>query len=90
MSSDIFRPENNSKCFKIKLIAYKFFLTEFIGTPYDGIKIFTDNPIIIKGNAEKFEYTYKKRYTIENADINAALARAKADGFENRVFVFEK
>ena len=52
MSSDIFRPENNSKCFKIKLIAYKFFLTEFIGTPYDGIKIFTDNPIIIKGNAE--------------------------------------
>ncbi len=53
MSSDIFRPENNSKCFKIKLIAYKFFLTEFIGTPYDGIKIFTDNPIIIKGNAEK-------------------------------------
>ena len=53
MSSDIFRPENNSKCFKIKLIAYKFFLTEFIGTPYDGIKIFTDNPIIRKGNAEK-------------------------------------
>ena len=53
MSSDIFRPENNSKCFKKKLIAYKFFLTEFIGTPYDGIKIFTDNPIIIKGNAEK-------------------------------------
>ena len=53
MSSDIFRPENNSKCFKIKLIAYKFFLTEFIGTPYDEIKIFTDNPIIIKGNAEK-------------------------------------
>ena len=53
MSSDIFRPEINSKCFKIKLIAYKFFLTEFIGTPYDGIKIFTDNPIIIKGNAEK-------------------------------------
>lgn len=53
MSSDIFRPENNSKCFKIKLIAYKYFLTEFIGTPYDGIKIFTDNPIIIKGNAEK-------------------------------------
>ena len=53
MSSDISRPENNSKCFKIKLITYKFFLTEFIGTPYDGIKIFTDNPIIIKGNAEK-------------------------------------
>ena len=56
MSSDIFRPENNSKCFKIKLIAYKFFLTEFIGTPYDGIKIFTDNPIIIKGNAEKIYF----------------------------------
>ena len=53
MSSDIFRPENNSKCFKIKLIAYKFFLTEFIGTPYDEITIFRDNPIIIKGNAEK-------------------------------------
>ena len=53
MSSDIFRPENNSKCFKIKLIAQKFLLTEFIGTPFDGIKIFRDNPIIKKGNAEK-------------------------------------
>ena len=56
MSSDIFRPENNSKCFKIKLIAYKFFLTEFIGTSFDGIKIFRDNPIIIKGNAEKIYF----------------------------------
>ena len=62
MSSDIFRPENNSKCFKIKLIAYKFFLTEFIGTPYDGIKIFTDNPIIIKGNPEKINTLFSNYY----------------------------
>ena len=40
------------------------------------------NRIRIKENGEDFELTYKKRYTIENGDIEAALTKANEDGFD--------
>ena len=63
MASDIFRPEINSKSFKIKFIAKKFLITEFISTSDDEIKIFRDNPIIIKGNAKIIIFSNSILYT---------------------------
>ena len=63
MVPDIFRPEINSKSFKIKFIAKKFLIIEFIGTSYDKIKMFRDNPIIIKGNAEIIIFSNSILYT---------------------------
>ena len=40
------------------------------------------NRIRIKEDSDKFDLTYKKRYSIENGDIEAALTKANEEGFD--------
>lgn len=40
------------------------------------------NRIRIKENSNKFDLTYKKRYPIQNGDIDAALTKANEEGFD--------
>lgn len=40
------------------------------------------NRIRIKEDSDKFDLTYKKRYSIENGDIDAALTKANEEGFD--------
>lgn len=38
------------------------------------------NRLRVKGGAKKFEYTFKKRYSVKDENLDAALELAKADG----------
>lgn len=40
------------------------------------------NRIRIEEDSDKFDLTYKKRYSIENGDIDAALTKANEEGFD--------
>lgn len=62
---------------------YKTIGVEYIETSeYDFSNAGWTNRIRIKENGENFELTYKKRYTIENGDINTALTKANEEGFD--------
>lgn len=56
---------------------------EYIETPnFDFSSMGWTNRIRIKEDANNFELTYKKRYAIENGDIDAALTKANQEGFD--------
>ena len=68
-------------------------------TPINVVYIDTDdrtflnagwiNRLRVKGGADKFEYTFKKRYSVEGDNIDAAVAKAKADGLVDAGFEAE-
>lgn len=55
----------------------------YIETPeYDFSDQGWNNRIRIKEDSDNFELTYKKRYSIENGDIDSALSLANSEGFD--------
>lgn len=55
----------------------------YIETPgYDFCNQGWSNRIRIKEGSDDFELTYKKRYSIENGDIDSALSLANSEGFD--------
>lgn len=62
---------------------YKTIGVEYLETAgYDFYNEGWTNRIRIKENGKAFELTYKKRYSIENGDIDGALTRANEEGFD--------